>query len=49
MGDFNAEIGSDNRGYEKIMAQQGLVEMNDNSNKFADLCATRCALCASFL
>ena len=24
MGDFNAKIGSDNRGYEEIMGQQGL-------------------------
>nr|KAG5692145.1 hypothetical protein BaRGS_020693 [Batillaria attramentaria] len=39
MGDFNAMIGSDNRGYEEIMGQQGLGEMNDNGEKFADLCA----------
>ncbi|KAK7115707.1 hypothetical protein V1264_001528 [Littorina saxatilis] len=30
MGDLNAKIGSDNRGYEEIMGQQGLGEMNDN-------------------
>nr|KAG5708387.1 hypothetical protein BaRGS_034418 [Batillaria attramentaria] len=40
MGDFNAKIGSDNRGYEEIMGQQGLGEMNDNGEKFADLCAS---------
>ena len=40
MGDFNAKIGSDNRGYEEIMGQQGLGEMNDNGERFADLCAT---------
>nr|KAG5702940.1 hypothetical protein BaRGS_034713 [Batillaria attramentaria] len=39
MGDFNAKIGSDNRGYE-IMGQQGVGEMNDNGEKFADLCAS---------
>ena len=40
MGDFNAKIGSDNRGYEEIMGQQGLGEMNTMGNLFADLCAT---------
>ena len=40
MGDFNAKIGSDNRGYEEIMGKQGLGEMNDNGERFADLCAT---------
>lgn len=40
MGDFNAKIGSDNRGYEEIMGQQGLGVMNDNGERFADFCAT---------
>lgn len=40
MGDFNAKIGSDNRGYEEIMGQHGLGEINDNGERFADLCAT---------
>ncbi len=40
MGDFNAKIGSDNRGYEECMGQQGLGEMNENGERFADLCAT---------
>ena len=40
MGDFNAKIGSDNRSYEEIMGQQGLGEMNDNGERFADLCAS---------
>ncbi|KAK7097079.1 hypothetical protein V1264_004109 [Littorina saxatilis] len=40
MGDLNAKIGSDNRGYEEIMGQQGLGEMNDNGERLADLCAT---------
>ncbi|XP_052238000.1 craniofacial development protein 2-like [Dreissena polymorpha] len=39
MDDFNAKIGSDNRGYEEIMGKQGLGEMNDNGERFADLCA----------
>jgi len=29
---------SDNRGYEEIVGQQGLGEMNDNGERFADLC-----------
>ena len=40
VGDFNAKIGSDNRGYKEVMGQQGLGEMNDNGERFADLCAT---------
>ena len=40
MRDFNAEIGSDNRGYEEVMGQQGLGVMNDNGERFADLYAT---------
>ncbi|KAL3877277.1 hypothetical protein ACJMK2_035009 [Sinanodonta woodiana] len=40
MGDFNAKIGSDNRGYEEIMGQHGLGEINDNGERFANLCAT---------
>ena len=33
-------MGSDNAGYEEIMVQQGLGEMNDKGKRFADLCAT---------
>lgn len=40
MGDFNAKIGSNNRGYEEIMGQQGLGQMNENGEMFADFCAT---------
>ena len=40
MGDFSAKIGRDNRGYEEIVGQQGLGDMNDNGERFADLCAT---------
>ena len=39
MGDFNAKIGRDNTGYEEVMGQQGLGEMNENGERFADLCA----------
>uniref|UniRef100_A0AAV2J1Z3 Reverse transcriptase domain-containing protein n=1 Tax=Knipowitschia caucasica TaxID=637954 RepID=A0AAV2J1Z3_KNICA len=39
MGDFNAKIGSDNPGYEETMGKQGLGEMNENGERFADLCA----------
>ena len=39
MGDFNARIGSDNTGYEDIMGTPGLGQMNDNGERFADLCA----------
>ena len=34
MGDFNAKIGSDNSGYEAVMGQQGLGEINDNGERF---------------
>ena len=39
MGDFNAKIGADNTGYDDIMATQGLGVMNENDERFADLCA----------
>ena len=39
MGDFNAKIGSDNRGYEEFMGRQGLGEMNEDRERFAELCA----------
>ena len=39
MGDFNAKIGPDNTGYEDIMGTQGLGQMNENGERFADLCA----------
>ena len=39
MGDFNAKIGSNNTGYEEVMGKQGLGEMNENGEKFADLCS----------
>ena len=39
VGDFNAKIDSNNRGYEEIVGQHGLGEMNDDGERFADLCA----------
>ena len=33
MADFNAKLGSDNRGYEEIMGQYGLGEMNENGER----------------
>ena len=40
LGDFNAKIGSDNSGYERIMGCHGKEgEMNENGELFADLCA----------
>ena len=38
MGDFNAKIGKDNKGYEAVMGTHGLGEMNDNGMRFADTC-----------
>ena len=38
-GDFNAKTGSDNRGQEEIMGQHLLREMNDDGERFVDLCA----------
>ncbi|KAI7790271.1 putative craniofacial development protein 2-like [Triplophysa rosa] len=40
MGDLNAKIGCENIGYEEVMGQQGLGEMNDYGERFANLCAT---------
>ena len=39
MGDFNAETGMDNTDYEDIMGTHGLGQMNENGERFADLCA----------
>ena len=39
MGDFNAKIGADNTGYEDTMGTQGLGQMNENGERFADMCA----------
>ena len=39
MGDFNAKIGINNTGYGDIMGTHGLGQMNENGERFADLCA----------
>ncbi|KAK7090431.1 hypothetical protein V1264_010229 [Littorina saxatilis] len=39
MGDVNAKIGSDNTGYERVMGTHALGGMNENGERFADLCA----------
>ena len=39
MGDFNAKTGMDNTDYEDIMGTHGLGQMNENGERFADLCA----------
>ena len=37
--DFNAKIGMDNTGYQDIMGTHRLGQMNENGERFADLCA----------
>lgn len=39
MGDLNAKLGSDNTGRERIMGRHGLGCLNQNGERFADLCA----------
>ena len=39
MGDLNAKIGSDDNGYEEVLGQYGLGEMNDNGERLADVCS----------
>ena len=36
MGDANAKIGTDNRGYEEIMGKHGLGTMNNNGERLAN-------------
>jgi len=39
MGDMNAKVGTDNTGREEVMGRQGArAEMNENGEKWADLC-----------
>jgi hypothetical protein len=40
MGDLNVEVGSNNRGYEEFIGQQGLGEINEYWERFADFCAS---------
>ena len=39
IGDFNTKIGMDNSGYEDVMGTNGLEQMNEHGERFADLCA----------
>ena len=39
MGGFNAKIGKNNTGYKDIMGTHGLGEMNENGERFVNLCA----------
>ena len=39
MGDFNAKIGSNNRGYEEVIGTHGIGEMKENVEMFAVLCS----------
>ncbi|KAL0188422.1 hypothetical protein M9458_015521, partial [Cirrhinus mrigala] len=39
MGDLNAKIGNDNTGYEDIIGVHRLGQMNENGERFADLCS----------
>ena len=39
MGDFNAKIGLNNRGYEEFMGTHRIGEMNGNGEMFADICS----------
>ena len=39
MGDMNAKTGSCNIGHEEVMGSHGLGDMNNNEERFADLCA----------
>jgi endonuclease/exonuclease/phosphatase family metal-dependent hydrolase len=38
MGDFNAKIGRNNSGYEEVMGQHGVGDMNEKGERFADAC-----------
>ena len=37
MDDFSAKIGADIKGYEEIMGKQGLGQMNENGELFANI------------
>lgn len=39
MGDFNAKVGQDNTWYEQVMGTHALGEVNENGERFANLCA----------
>ena len=39
IGDFNAKVGVDNTGFEDCMGKEGLGQMNENGEMFANMCA----------
>lgn len=39
MDDMNAKVGMNNSGYELVMGNQGIGSMNENDERFADVCA----------
>lgn len=39
IGDLNAKTGNDNTGYNDVMGQHGLGQMNENGERLADFCA----------
>lgn len=40
MGDLNAKTGNDNTGYEEVMGNHSLGDMNEYREKFAELCTS---------
>ena len=38
MGDLNAKVGEDNKGYENIIGSHGVGERNDNGERLVDFC-----------
>ena len=39
MGDANAKVGEDNTGYEEAMGKHGVGQMNENGERFANMCS----------
>jgi exonuclease III len=39
MGDLNAKVGADNKNFEHIMGKHGLGTMNENGERFIELCS----------
>lgn len=38
MGNFNAKVGSENAGYERVMGRHGCGSMNENREYFTEFC-----------
>jgi hypothetical protein len=41
MGDFNVKLGYNNTGYEQTMGRHRIGQMNENGERFAELCANK--------